>query len=190
MSELCSVPEGEAGAWRVSKFEMTKEQAQWSALRDRGRYCPAGTTYTRLTRNGRVIMSDTPAELRDLYEFRRAATGSVLINGLGLGIAAAMALAKSEVSDVTIIEQSLDVLALVAPSLACDRLTIIQADAYEWNPPKGRQWHVVWHDIWDDICADNLIGMKRLHRKYGRRAVWQGSWCRYECQRAARGYRV
>ena len=189
-SAVISIPEGQSGAWAVSRFEMTEDLAKWSAFRDGRRYCPPGI-YTRLLRNGRTIMSDTPAELRDLYSFRRAVTGSVLINGLGLGVAAAMALAKPEVSDVTVVELSPDVISLVAPSLARDmRLTVIQADAYEWRPPPGRQWHVVWHDIWDDICADNLEGMKRLHRKYGRRAVWQGSWCREECRRAARGWRI
>ena len=34
------------------------------------------------------------------------------------------------------------------------------------------------HDIWDDICLDNLETMATLHRKYGRRCDWQGSWKR------------
>jgi hypothetical protein len=34
----------------------------------------------------------------------------------------------------------------------------------------------VWHDIWLDLCTDNLEGMGKLHRKYGRRTDWQGSW--------------
>lgn len=179
------IPEGQSGPWRVERFAMTPDRAKLSALRDRGRYCPAGG-YTRLTRNGVVVMSDTPAEIRDLRSFESAAVGSVLITGLGLGIATSLALAKSEVSDVTVVECSPDVIALVAPHIACDRLTVIEADAYQWTPPRGRQWHAAWHDIWDDICADNLEGMRRLHRRYSRRAVWQGSWCRYECERARR----
>ena len=73
---------------------------------------------------------------------------------------------------------------LVGPSFSHDdRVNIICADAFEWRPPKGVRYNAVWHDIWDDICTDNLPEMTRLHRKYGRRADWQGSWCRELCKR-------
>jgi hypothetical protein len=62
-----------------------------------GRYVPPGR-YMRLMRGKKVIMSNTPGEIRDLDEFRRRATGDVLINGLGLGVAVHTALAKPEVS--------------------------------------------------------------------------------------------
>ena len=55
-----------------------------------------------------------------------------------------------------------------------------QADALEYKPPRGEQYDVVWHDIWPNICTDNLPEMHKLHRKYGRRCNWQGSWCRAE----------
>lgn len=153
-----------------------------AALRGMGRLVPKGR-YLALRRNGSIIMSDTPDELRDLREFRYQATGAVLINGLGLGIATCMALGKPEVTSVTVIELSQDVINLVAPHIIDSRLTIIQADAYTYLPKKGTKFDVVWHDIWDTICADNLEGMKRLHRKYGKRATWQGSWCRHQCKR-------
>jgi hypothetical protein len=35
---------------------------------------------------------------------------------------------------------------------------------------------VAWHDVWANICEDNLPLMARLHRRYGRRVNWQGSW--------------
>jgi len=185
----CTIPEGSSGDWSVQRFEMTEDQAILSMIRDGPRRCPAGS-YTMLRRAGRLIMSDTPAELDDLRRFRLTARGSVLINGLGLGIAAKMALAKPEVTDVTVIELSSDVIALVAPHLACDRLTVVNACAYGWKPERGRRWDTVWHDIWDDICSDNLEGMKRLHRKYGRRSEWQGSWCRFQCERWRSWFRV
>src|SRR5262249_14419804 len=115
----------------------------------------------------------------------------------GLGIAAQIALGKPEVSTVTAIELSIDVICLVAAHLADHRLTIIHADAFGWTPPKAMRWNVVWHDIWDDICADNLKQIAVLHRRYGRRCDWQGSWCRAECERArqiwlrsVKGYRA
>jgi len=143
----------------------------------------------RLTRGGNTIMSNMPSEIRDLVEFRLRATGDVLINGLGLGIAAQIALANADVSTVTVIAISGDVIGLVAPHIADHRLRVIQADAHNWRAPEGMRWDVVWHDIWDDICADNLSEMAKPHRRYGRRCDWQGSWCRAECERAGRLWR-
>jgi hypothetical protein len=58
------------------------------------------------------------------------------------------------------------------------RLTIHHADCFEHQWPVGTRWAVVWHDIWQDLCIDNIEEMKVLHRKFGRRCDWQGSWGR------------
>jgi len=85
---------------------------------------------------------------------------------------------------VTVVEKSKDVISLVAKHYLGDhRVTIVNADAYLYKPPKGVKYDAVWHDIWDNICGDNLPEMTRLHRKYGKRADWQGSWCRSLCRR-------
>jgi spermidine synthase len=120
------------------------------------------------------------------------AEGHVLINGLGLGVCLKAVLEKKEVIKVTVIEKSEDVIKLVAPSFQDDRVEIINADAFEYKPPKGVVYDVVWHDIWQDICTDNLEQMKKLHRKYGRKCKWQGSWSRKLCEyyeRKERRYR-
>jgi hypothetical protein len=83
------------------------------------------------------------------------------------------------VDKVTVIENSPDVIALVGPTLTeryGDRLEIIEADAFTYKPPKGIRYSVVWHDIWPDLCEDNLKTMGTLHRRYGKRCDWQGSW--------------
>lgn len=178
--------------WHIETFTVSEEDAKISMMRatfsfsSSRRYVPPGT-YRRLIRNGQVIMSDTPDELRDLREFRRQATGRVLINGLGLGCAVEVALAKLDVISIDVIEIDPAVIELV--QFGDDRVKIICADAYKWQAAHNERWNTVWHDIWDDICADNLPEMTRLHRKYGRRCDWQGSWCRAECQRAARNWR-
>jgi hypothetical protein len=186
-----SIPPGKSGEWSVEQFTVEPRDAALENLRMTiggygHRRVPPGT-YTRLTRGPwNCVMSDTPAEIMDHVEPVRRATGSVLITGLGLGIVVRAVLLKPGVTDVTVIERSPDVMALVAPHVSDPRLTIIQADAFEWKPPKGKRWDVVWHDIWDDICSDNLEGMGRLHRKFARRCGWQGSWARAECLRARR----
>lgn len=179
--EKVHVPEGTCGDWRVRRFEVTALDAEGEALHalmHGGRGTPVGT-YTELAHRGCIVMSDTPDEMRDHREPAWRATGSVLINGLGLGMLLQAVLAKPEVTDVTVVEIAPEVIQLVGPTYADDpRLTIVQADAFTWGPPKGKRYNMIWHDIWGDICLDNLRGMTRLHRKYGRRCDWQGSWSR------------
>jgi len=84
-----------------------------------------------------------------------------------------------------VIELSEDVIKLVEPHLKerwGERLTVIHANALIWQPPKGAKYDMVWHDIWPTICTDNKETMTTLHRRYGRRAKWQGSWARYEVE--------
>lgn len=188
MAHKVDVPEGQSGDWRVERFEVSAEDETFGRLRaiatSRGRFVPRGR-YTRLMRNGTLVASDTPDEIRDHCFAVYRARGQVLINGLGLGITVQAMLAKAEVDKVTVIEIAPDVIALVGPHYQerfGDRLEIVEADAFTWKPPKGVRYNVVWHDVWDNICIDNLPQMHRLHRKYGRRADWQGSWCRCQCE--------
>ena len=185
----CMVPEGQVGAWRVEHFEVTEEDARFERLRSifsssRGRGVPVGI-YTRLARHGTTVMSDTPDELNDQLPFLYNAKGNILINGLGLGITVDLALMSPEVNHVTVVEIALGVISLVGPYLQekhGGRLTIVEGDALAWAAPKGVRYDAVWHDIWDVICADNLPEMHKLHRRYGRRTDWQGSWCRERCE--------
>jgi len=223
------IPEGESGDWSVKRFTVSKQEAELERLRavfsfgGGGRGVPEGT-YTGLYHGKSVIMSDTPHEIRDHLGFILRAEGRVLIHGLGLGMCAAAGLKKEEVTHVTVIEKSPDVIKLVGESmvtLAKEKIesgasqvgtmpSIIRAeneageitsihvyasdgenaiakqatlvikldDCFTWKPPKGERWNVVWHDVWDTICTDNLPEMSKMHRRFGRRCDWQGSWCR------------
>lgn len=183
------LPEGKSGEVEVQRFTVTEEGARRFAMQNicYGRSVPAGD-YTRLLIGGQIMMSDTPDEARDHRELLWNARGDVLINGLGIGLALHAVLRKPEVESVTVVELSEDVIKLVGPSYDDPRVTIVQADALEWRPERGRRFGAVWHDIWPNICSDNLEEMHRLHRAYGRRCDWQGSWCRYECERLRREY--
>ncbi len=180
------VPEGESGDWKVSRVTISADQAALHGLKPTSRPLRAGS-YTELTDRGGVVMSDTPAEIRDLYPLAGHLHGRLLLNGLGLGVALQGALDRPEVEHVTVVEISRDVIALVAAHYARrqeGRLTIVHADALEWKPPKGARWDAVWHDIWPNICGDNWKIMSALHRKYGRRCDWQDSWCRHQVRKA------
>lgn len=189
------VPEGQSGNWKVERFEITEDDAKLQntmaqfSFTQRGRFIKPGI-YTSLLRGGTPVMSDTPAEIRDHLGAIQHASGHCLVNGLGLGMVVQAMLERLQsfsdqlaVEKVTVIEKSEDVIKLVAGHYAKkygDRIEIINADAFEYKPPKGIRYGAVWHDIWDVICPDNKEQMSKLHRKYGRRADWQSSWRRQD----------
>jgi len=183
------IPDGVSGVWKVETFEVPKNDfSQMISVLKSGRGVPSGT-YKRLKRDGTVVMSNTPDEIRDFSYFTRHATGSILINGLGLGCVVKVLLDKPEITKITVIEKSRDVINLILPHFNDDRLKVIHADAFEYTPPKVEKFNAVWHDIWDDICADNLKEMSKLHRKYGKKCGWQDSWAKSECQKSLRNER-
>ena len=184
------IPEGSLGSWKVERFTVSAYEASIQramatfSFSMGGRSVPEGA-YTRLLRGRTLVMSDTPDEIRDHLDPIHRARGLCLVNGLGLGVVVCGMLAGGA-EKVIAIEQSAELIALVGGPLreklnGC--LEIRQADALEYNPPKGERYTVVWHDIWDGICSDNLPAMHRLHRKYGRRCNWQGSWGRRQAER-------
>lgn len=187
------VPEGKSGTWSVERFTVDgdetirKIQDMMDIFHGNGsRFVPNGSYY-RLRDDSTIVMSNTPAEIRDHKDFRsevRRRGGHVLINGLGLGMALEMIMPFAE--HVTVVEKSLDVIRLVGDHYLnkfAGKLTIVHADALDYVPPKGARYTVVWHDIWNTMSADNLPEMHKLHRKYGRRCDWQGSWGRDICER-------
>lgn len=184
------IPEGQSSDWRVERFTISPEQASLERIRAfscGGRCVPVGS-YTGLYRSNATVMSDTPDEIRDHREPIYQAKGRCLVNGLGLGVVARAMLMKPDVEHVMAVEKSADVIGLVGPHLPhANKLAIVHADCFEFQPPRGSRWNVVWHDIWDHLCEDNLPEMHRLHRKYGRRCDWQGSWGRAYIERMRRG---
>jgi hypothetical protein len=179
-----TVPEGVSGRWHVEHFMVDKAAEDKGRLRSVVTQCPRFVPqgdYTGLFHGNTCVMSDTPDEIRDHFEVCWRAKGRVLIHGLGVGVVLQACARKPEVEHVLVIDNSPDVIKLVAPhyeALFGDKVTIQEGDAYTWKPEKGRRWDFVWHDIWTGICVDNLPKMHRLHRRFGRRCGWQGSWSR------------
>jgi hypothetical protein len=166
-----AIPAGASGRWRVEVVDIPDSFTARVRERD---FAPG--RFTQLWRGGTLVMSDTPAERLDHLPFVRAARGHVVIGGLGLGMCLGAVLLKPEVTAVTALEISPDVIALVAPHYGDPRVRIIEADARTWTPPKGERLGAAWFDIWDGICRDNLREMTALNRRYGRRADWHGNW--------------
>jgi hypothetical protein len=182
-----TVPEGQSGDVRIARFEVSADEASIHRIRSGGRAVRSGT-YTGLYRSGYLWMSDTPAEKRDHLTFVHEAAyrdaRRAVINGLGLGVVVSALLCVETIEHIDVVEIDADVIALVGPHyerLAAEAgktITVHHADAYTIQWPVGTTWDVAWHDIWRDLCTDNLPQMAKLHRRYGRRVQWQGSWAR------------
>ena len=181
-----NAPDGVSGNWSVDTFIVPENDfSQRISMFRAGRSIPPGT-YKRLMRDREVIMSNTPDEINDALYFIYNDCGHVLINGLGLGVVVNALLAKESVTKITIIEQSEDVIKLVAPHITDKRVEIIHADAFKYNPPKDAVYDAVWHDIWDYITSENIPEMKKLHKKYAKKTSFQESWCKRECEKRLR----
>jgi len=98
-------------------------------------------------------MEDTPHELGTHLNFILHAHGNVLITGLGLGCVIRGLLTNAAVKHITCIENSKDVLKLVAPFMPQERLTIIEAEALEWTAQNKTVFDCAWHDLWTDRDA-------------------------------------
>jgi len=187
------VPEAECGGWKVGKYTVSQQEEDFQKLRCAfnpqrpARYVPAGT-YTMLTRNGTMVMSDTPDEIRDHLPpiLNTPEKGHCLVGGLGLGMVTEAMLKKSPDVRVTVVELCEEVIELVGTHLKArygDRLEIIHADVMKWKPPRGTTYDVVWMDIWDDIDMDNLSDMKKLMaRSYAKNAPFKGCWQQSGCE--------
>lgn len=169
---------GKSGKWCVEKFSVTDAQVGLHNLRliRDGRWdrvVPPGD-YTKLVRNNVTVMSDTPAEANEHRELYKRARGRVLINGLGLGFGLKAILTKDEVREVTVVEKSKDVIKLVGKQIKDPRVTIVNADAFDYQPVG--KYSFAWHDIWNTISGDNEVEIDRLLIKYNGIARKQGAW--------------
>jgi hypothetical protein len=199
------IPEMQGKHWMVDKFKIDRETSNNEAFRSiingHGRYpYPGGYTRLSIHKNGRrikTVMSDTNNEIQDhihvLYlamdyerqynngglKFKKPRPLKILINGLGLGVLVNMVLSETKIFTVRVIEIDQEVIDLISPFYKKkfgDRFEVIHANAFDYKPSPGEEYAIAWHDVWNDICEDNLEGIARLHRKWGRRVEWQGSW--------------
>lgn len=166
------IPEGQQGSIRIEHYDVSPEDSKFTMLRQvfnhsRDEFVPPGR-YIRLRVNGQVMMSNTSMEVRSNARFVRQAHGRVLIAGLGLGMILQGILPKPEVKDVTVIESSADVIALVEPYIRHAKLSVIHDDIFILKPRRGERWNSIYFDIWPTICLDNLDEIVRLHRRFGR----------------------
>lgn len=183
MSAEC-VPAGESGLWFIRKLHLPT--GSFSVHEGEYVSTPPGIyTYLRyytdatLMCGGELIMEDTPHELKTHLGFVMKAYGKVLIGGLGLGCIIRGLLANPKVEHITCVENSKDVLKLVAPHMPCDRLTIIEAEALSWAEHNTQKFDCGWYDLWtnEERGEPHLdIWHAQLMVKLFKHVKHQGAW--------------
>jgi hypothetical protein len=190
---LSTVPEYDAQGVVVERFTVGESEASLSKLRaafnpQRGDRSVEPGAYTRMLIDGDVWMSDTPAEVRDMYEVDEhlADARSALIVGLGLGCIVQRAIVAHGVPRIDVVEREWRVIDAVAPhydALAKAHgviLNVHRADIHEWRAHRDRSWSVGWLDIWQHINSDDMAEVARLRKRFRQRCGWLGAWAQDE----------
>lgn len=183
---------------QIERFEVTEAEANLSKMRaafnpQRGDRSIEAGWYTKLTVDGVMWMSDTPAEVRDHFQIDdlMAETliyrdSSLLIVGLGLGMVLRRAIVHHMVPRIDVIEYDQRVINTVGPhyhDLARKygiALGIHQGDIRTYRPPKGATWDLGYFDIWSDINSDDMAEVALLRKRWWRRLGKFVAWAQDE----------
>ena len=96
-----------------------------------------------------VIMEDSELEAEQADSFLTAATGDVLVAGLGLGMVVQPLIDNNSVTSVTIVEKFQEVTDLVWSHVPqSSKVRLISGDIHTWTPDKD--FDVAWFDSF--IC--------------------------------------
>lgn len=150
-----NIPEGISGDFEIAHYTNETTDKQWqmylvSKNESYANYCVLTTTTCPMP-----IMQDSEGEYREHQWLWDNATGDVLIGGLGIGLCNAGLISNPNITSITIIEKSQDVINLVWPHCLKDnRFNLVHADIETWTPPQDSQWDIAWFDTW---CTDNTL---------------------------------
>ena len=126
------------------------------------------------------IMDDGGEEGVQATAFLNAATGDVLLAGLGLGMVLQPLIDNQNVTSITIIEKQQEVIDLVSPHIVSSKIiNIIHDDIYTWTPDKN--YDVAWFDSYiypadgDDPLGTYLSDMTaKYNNVVGTAYFWPG----------------
>lgn len=163
------LPEKQIGEFQISHFELGEFYVKTFLLRDifTGREEHKGLKpgkFVRLSRNGAIIMTNTPMEHHTNTEFIQNAHGDVLIAGLGIGLVLIAIQDNPEVKTITIIERHQEIIDLVFPHLPMKKeCKVVCEDVFNYIPEK--KFNTIYFDIWNDVNY-NIQEIEVLREKF------------------------
>ncbi|ABK97691.1 hypothetical protein [Pelobacter propionicus] len=176
---LPEYPEGEWGAWRISRTGIGIDHGYYS-----GCQVIAGTpVLLRRSPDDFELwepwMSLTPHEIESQEPGCLCAHGHTVIMGLGMGWVALNAALNPAVAKVTVVERDSEVLELIVatgvvgqlpPEIAA-KIEIVQADALEWEPTDPVDF--LYADIWCPVADAAALGdTQRMQQNVKARKVY------------------
>lgn len=155
------------GDWRIETVEIPEDYARMRNVFIKNPLMKLeGGIYKKLiNRIDGVVMSNTPMERKTHVEAINKAKGNVLVAGLGLGMYLQNIKDKEEVTSITVIEKSKEVIELIAKYFKdCQKIKIINEDIFNYTP--DIKFEFAFLDIWSDISEDNLVEFDILREKF------------------------
>lgn len=170
------LPEGQSGNWSVRRTVVEGDENIWLAngMYPDSHYLIPNKIYTGLyLQNGdqeQRVMFDEPKEIKEAQRAYNKAKGDVLITGLGLGMVAMWIASKPKVKSVHVIENSSDVMKLVASHLSSPKIEIMKADAFTYK--SEQRYDFIWHDCWLEV-PEHVEQLYKQYEGFGPQDHWQ-----------------
>lgn len=144
-----NIPEGTSGNFEIAHYTSETTDNRWSAyLQMKNESYNSHTVLLKVGCN-MPIMQDSEAEYNEHQWLWNNAEGHVLIGGLGIGMCHQPLIDNPNVTAVTIVENSQDVIDLVWQHCAKDEtFTLVHNDFETWNPSQGTTFNTVFADTW------------------------------------------
>lgn len=165
--DLSYIEDEQIGEWKVATFEIPKD---YTIMRNVFIENPLmklepGVYKKLVSEKLGIVMSNTPMEQKTHIEAIDKAKGNVLVAGLGLGMYLQNIKDKEEVTSITVIEKSKEVIEIIGKYYTdCDKIKIINEDIFNYIP--NIKFDFAFLDIWPDISKDNLVEFDILRKKF------------------------
>lgn len=173
---------GVNGRWTLKRHHLTVMRGYFRGLQQLAHDNWVLLEHPRLTKTPKTWMSLTPMELESMMPAVHAATGKVVIGGLGMGVVALNCALKPEVEKVVILENNPRVYRLFHqftdmrpfPEWA-KKVSIRMGDATK-TEPLGFEPDLLYVDIWETLGEKNAEALTRAvwERVGGKKVGWWG----------------
>lgn len=187
MNFLVTWKEAYCGDWSIESMPISPDSAKqinfnWMKQRA-NRFIVAGK-YTCLKHVGKIITTDTPADLDMVLKYLPNMNGTVLINGIKLGVIIKYLMGiPGKIKKLTVVEPDKKLLKLVSQQLLEYSpkfpVEFVHSEYLDYVPTCGYDY--VFHNCWSDIKSENLEEMRKLFKKYKSITGYQHAWWYHEC---------
>ena len=152
------IPEGTSGDYEIAIYTDETTEKDWQLYLSMPKCAnESSDSWTVLLKENCLmpIMQNSDAEYVEHQWLWDTMTGDILVGGLGIGMINQALIDNPDVTSVTIIEISQDVVDLVWDDCPKDdSFSLIVADFETWTPPEGTTYDVIWCDAW---LVDNSL---------------------------------